>query len=115
MKPILAILALVALALAGCRLPWEPGAERIVGEVVYPSGRPARSALVEVVGGQKTFSSYDGTFHLRVPAGSDSVTVTARDGYDGRAYAETHSGGVRVPATGDPVRVRIVLDERSPI
>src|SRR5881394_1517805 len=103
--------SLVLLLAAGCRFPWSPENGAIVGTVVYPSGEPARTAKVSVVGGGSTFTSFDGTFRLSVPAGGDSITVLARDGYDGRPYAVTHAGSVRVKPSREATKVRIALTQ----
>jgi hypothetical protein len=107
--------SLVLLLASGCRLPWSPENAAIVGTVVYPNGVPARTAKVSVVGGGSTFTTFDGSFRLGVPPGADSVTVQARDGYDGRPYAVTHAGTVRVKASRGATRVRIALTEAMPI
>jgi len=106
--------SLVLLLAAGCRLPWSPETGAIVGTVVYPNGEPARSAKVFVEGGGSTFTSFDGTFQLSVPPGRDSITVRARDGYDGRPYVVTHAGSVRVRPSRGPTRVLIALTESTP-
>jgi hypothetical protein len=106
---------LVLLLATSCRLPWSPENGAIVGTVVYPSGEPARTAKVSVVGGGSTFTSFDGTFRLSVPSGADTLTVQARDGYDGRPHGETHSGAVRVKPSHGPTRVRIALTDTSSI
>jgi len=113
MRPLLLAATLLALSASGCTMPWQPEVGPIVGKVVYPSGLPASTALVQVLGGHTTFTSFDGSFYLSVPAHAETVTVAARE-YWG-TYAVIHSGSVRVPVPQGSVRVRIVLSEESPI
>jgi hypothetical protein len=115
MKSLRLCAALALMLVAGCRLPWSPENGAIVGTVVYPSGVPARSAKVSFVGGGSTFTSFDGTFRLAVPAGDDSLTLQATDAYDGLAHAVTHSGSVRVKPSRGASRVRITLTQATPI
>ena len=101
--------SLVLLLATNCRMPWSPENGAIVGTVLYPNGDVARSAKVSIEGVGTTFTSFDGTFKLGVPPGADSLTVQARDGYDGRVYAVTHSGSVRVKPSRRLTPVQIVL------
>lgn len=115
MRPLLPVVALLALAAAGCRMPWEPDAGPVVGRVTYPSGTPARAARVSLLHGETTQTAFDGSFYLSVPSGLDTLVVSARDGFDGGVYSETHSGVVRVPARHGAILVRVVLSQSDPI
>lgn len=101
----------------GCRWPWEPKVGPVTGTVSYPGGARAASALVRIEGESKgTFSDATGTFWLPVRGvPGDTVLVTARDGYDGRTYAATRSGNVRIVLRESVIVVRIVMDEVNPI
>ena len=110
--------ALAALALvAGCGLGShvvDPGDRIVSGVVQYPAGAAAARALVTSESGTETFTDGSGRFKLRVPADRE-VTIRARDGFDGRAYAETHAGSIviaREEGSGGHV---IVLDQSFPI
>jgi len=113
----LAVLLVVTLAVStGCRWPWEPKAGPITGSISYPDGTRVWRAEVAVDQGDTTFTGPDGSFFLPVPAGAESVTVRARDGFTpGRAYSATRAGSVRVPVGKDVIIVRIVLTEETPI
>ena len=113
MKSIRLAVLLALLLAAGCRMPWSPAHGVIVGTVVDLAGKPVRVAEVSIPGAGETFTSFDGGFQLTVPPGDDSLTVLARDGYDGRVYAVTHFGSVRVKPSRQPTRVRIVLSESA--
>ncbi len=96
---------------AGCRWPWEPKVGPITGIISYPNGSRVASALVRIEGETKgTYSDATGSFWLPVTGvPGDTVLVTARDGYDGRVYAVTHSGIVPVVLRGSVIVVHVVL------
>ena len=110
--------AIAGLALvAGCGFGShvvDPGDRIVSGVVQYPAGATAAHARVTSGSGTETFTDSRGRFRLRVPADREA-TIRARDGFDGRAYAETHAGSVVIApeeASGGHV---IVLDQTFPI
>lgn len=108
--------AVFGLLAAGCQWPWEPKVGPIVGVVRYPSGAPASSAKVWVVGGQGAmFSDALGGYRLSVGGvPGDTVTVLGDDGYVG-THAVTNWGSVRVVLHESIIVAPIVLDHSDPI
>jgi Carboxypeptidase regulatory-like domain len=101
---------------AGCRWPWEPRSGPIVGSVRYPDGSPVWGARVIVVGGDTTFTGETGRFWLPVPAGAETVTVSAHDGWQpNTAWTATRYGSVRLVVRPEVLITRIVLDHSTPI
>ena len=109
--------AVLCLLASGCQWPWEPNVGPIVGVVRYPSGAPASSMKVWVVDGKgATFSDALGGYRLSVGGvPGDTVTVVARDGYDGRTYVATRWGSLRVILHESVIVAPIVLDHSSSI
>ena len=106
---------LLGLLATGCRWPWEPRFGTVIGTVRYPNGTTAAMAKVQVAGIDATFTDALGRYRLKIIAGGDSVTVSARDGYDGRAYVENRTGSVRVAPGAHVIVANIVLDHAEPI
>lgn len=111
MRLMVCLVVLIAIGTAGCRWPWEPTYGPVTGVVRYPGGAPAWGARVSVDHGDTTFTGTDGRFYLSVPAGVETVTVRARDGFAPHtAYGETHSGLVRIVVRPEVLITTITLD-----
>ena len=111
-----ALAALSSILVMGCGssgrplIPTVQRGVKVSGVVRYLSGQPADRAKVETDTGDATFTDSSGHYAIAVAVRGDSITVRAEDGYDGRVYAETHSGSVRVLVGDRGARADIVLD-----
>lgn len=102
---------LVALVLSGTSCLWPTTPQHHVSGVVrYLDGNRVARAKVWTNRGAATFSDVRGRYSITVPADADSITLFARDGYDGRAYAVNHAGSMRLSVGAGGARGDIVLD-----
>ena len=92
-----------------CPLPTTPQLSDVAGVVRYLDGSIVVRAKVWTDSGV-SFSDARVRYSIEVSADADSITLFARDGYDGRAYAVNHSGTIRLCVEPRGDRGDIVLD-----
>ena len=114
LETVLAAVAVLALPVGCGGHVIDPNDRIVHGVVQYPDGTAASRARVTSDMGTETYADGSGRFSLRVSANRDAE-LKARDGFDHRAYAETHSGSIVIEAGAPASGHVIVLDQSFPI
>ncbi len=102
-----------------CHRTVRPRERPITGVVRYreAGGEPVSTAKVRIAGtADSVFSDTLGRYSIQAPAGADTVTLEARDGYaPGTVYVVISSGSVRITVGPHGATTDIVLDKQTPI